>query len=267
MRAEGWKWIAVAPDFPYGHTAGLRRLAGETVDLTEEEQASFAALQAEYEALEEQYAEADELPDEVDQRLGEIETAHRGFREPARPLRSGRDRPRRRLRQHRQRGRAAHRARLRPPRGRSAGRAGHRRRKRRAARSPRCRAAPVQRTVITIGGAPTDSEPDTSEEDDAIRPLSDRLVTELTAHRTLALRDALANEPNVAFQAVLHALCLYGLLSLCLQHLPGDHGEELRLQRAGAGPGGDRLGQGDRGAARPMGQADCRRSRPISGTR
>jgi ParB family chromosome partitioning protein len=33
-------------------------------------------------------------------------------------------------------------------------------------------------------------------------------VTELTADRTLALRDALANEPNVAFQAALHALCL-----------------------------------------------------------
>jgi ParB family chromosome partitioning protein len=33
-------------------------------------------------------------------------------------------------------------------------------------------------------------------------------VTELTAHRTLALRDAVANEPTVAFRAVLHALCL-----------------------------------------------------------
>jgi len=39
-------------------------------------------------------------------------------------------------------------------------------------------------------------------------PLSERLVTELTTHRTLALRDALANEPTVAFQAMLHALCL-----------------------------------------------------------
>ena len=33
-------------------------------------------------------------------------------------------------------------------------------------------------------------------------------MTELTAHRTLALRDALANDPQIAFQAVLHALCL-----------------------------------------------------------
>jgi ParB family chromosome partitioning protein len=65
----------------------------------------------------------------------------------------------------------------------------------------------VQRTVITIGGAPA-PEAEAPDEDDAIRPLSDRLVTELTAHRTLALRDALAGEPHVAFQTVLHALCL-----------------------------------------------------------
>jgi ParB family chromosome partitioning protein len=38
--------------------------------------------------------------------------------------------------------------------------------------------------------------------------LPDRLVVELTAHRTLALRDALANDPAVASLAVLHALCL-----------------------------------------------------------
>jgi ParB family chromosome partitioning protein len=38
--------------------------------------------------------------------------------------------------------------------------------------------------------------------------LSERLITELTAHRTLALRDALANDPGVAFTAALHAFCL-----------------------------------------------------------
>ena len=47
-----------------------------------------------------------------------------------------------------------------------------------------------QRAVITLGG----QSPELEEEDeaDAIKPLPDRLVTELTAHRTLALRDALA---------------------------------------------------------------------------
>ena len=37
VRGEGWKWVEVAPDFPYGHTYGLRRLSGSEVPLTEEE--------------------------------------------------------------------------------------------------------------------------------------------------------------------------------------------------------------------------------------
>jgi ParB family chromosome partitioning protein len=48
-------------------------------------------------------------------------------------------------------------------------------------------------------------EPD---EDEGVRPLSDRLLTELSAHRTLALRDAVGNDPDVAFVAALHALTL-----------------------------------------------------------
>ena len=205
LQAEGWKWISVAPDFPYGHTAGLRRLVGATVDLTEDERASFVALQAENEALEEQYAEADELPDEIDQRLGEIETALAAFDnrpvtyEQAEIARAGAfvsiD------------GEGA----LRIERGfvRPEDEAPALSVTGGESDAPRIAGSDsvVQGAVITIGGA-QNSDADTSEEDDAIRPLSDRLVTELTADRTLALRDALANEPNVAFQAVLHALCL-----------------------------------------------------------
>ena len=51
----------------------------------------------------------------------------------------------------------------------------------------------------------TEPEP---EEEDGIKPLSDRLLTELTAYRTLALREALGNEPGIAYLALLHALCL-----------------------------------------------------------
>jgi ParB family transcriptional regulator, chromosome partitioning protein len=85
LHPEGWKWITISADFPYGHTAGLRRLIGQTVDLTEKESASFAALKAEYDALEAQYSETDELPDEINQRLGEIEAAIAAFED--RPVR------------------------------------------------------------------------------------------------------------------------------------------------------------------------------------
>jgi ParB family chromosome partitioning protein len=64
----------------------------------------------------------------------------------------------------------------------------------------------VQRTAITVAGASTEAAED--DEDDAIRPLPDRLIIELTAHRTLALRDALAENPSTAFQAVLHNFVL-----------------------------------------------------------
>lgn len=206
LRAEGWNWIAVATDFLYGHAAGLRRLTGETVDFTEEENASFAALKAEHDALEEQYSQADELPDEADQRLGEIETAIAAFEN--RPVRYDQAEIARagifvsidsEGALHIERGfvRPEDEAPVEPVQCGDGD-----------APEAATASGAIQRAAITIGGAPTGSEIDTPEEDETIRPLSDRLVTELTAHRTLALRDALANDPHIAFQAVLHALCL-----------------------------------------------------------
>jgi len=63
----------------------------------------------------------------------------------------------------------------------------------------------VQRTAISVAGNAADSEDD---DEDAARPLPERLVIELTAHRTLALRDALAENPTITFQAVLHNFVL-----------------------------------------------------------
>jgi ParB family chromosome partitioning protein len=75
VRAEGWKWVEVAIDFPYGHTYGLRHIAGEPTEMSDEEVATAEALRVEYEKLEQTHADADELPEEADQRLGKIETA------------------------------------------------------------------------------------------------------------------------------------------------------------------------------------------------
>ncbi len=200
VATEGWKWIEVAVSFPYDATRGLRELQGEPLDLTAEEQATIDALNAEYQKLEAEYEGADELPDEVDQRLGEIETALAAFEN--RPVRFGAE----------DIARAgvfisiAHdgsldvdRGYVRPgdeapvaPEGETGVDAGG---------DP---VEPVvQRAVITIGGQPAEPEDD---EDDAIKPLPDRLVTELTAHRTLALRNALAENPHIAMTALLHKL-------------------------------------------------------------
>jgi ParB family chromosome partitioning protein len=47
-----------------------------------------------------------------------------------------------------------------------------------------------------------------SDEDEGLSPISDRLMTELTAHRTLGLRHALGEQPDIALRAALHALTL-----------------------------------------------------------
>ncbi|MGP8261612.1 MAG: ParB/RepB/Spo0J family partition protein [Rhodoblastus sp.] len=210
LRAEGWKWIAVASDFPYGHTAGLRRLTGDTVGLTDEEDASLTALKAENDALEAQYAEAEELPDEVDQRLGEFETAIAALEDrpvrydPAEIARAGvfvSIDGEGALRVERGFVRPEDEAPVEPVAGGETEGDGE--------VAFAGTEVAVQRAVITIGGAPPASSAlEAAEEDETIRPLSDRLVTELTAHRTLALRDAVASDPHVAFQAILHALCL-----------------------------------------------------------
>ena len=195
IAGEGWKWIEVAADFPYGHTQGLRQLAGAPVDLTDEERATREALRDEYDRLESEYAEADELPDEVDERLGEIETALDAFEDrpkhfdPAEIGRAGvfvgigHD------------GRlSVDRGYVRPddeaPAGGDTGVGGQ---------TP---GSDGQRTVISVGGEPEPQD----EEDDVVKPLPERLVIELTAHRTLALRDALANNPHIAMTALLHKL-------------------------------------------------------------
>lgn len=204
--AEGWKWIEVAVDFPYGHTSGLRRLAGEPAALTDEEQASHDSLRAEFDKLEADYAEADELPAEIDQRLGEIEAALEAFDtrpviyDPAEIARAGvfvsvdADGT---LRVDRGYVRPEDEAAVEPvPEAEGEAPDGAE------------RGGAVQRAVITIGGGASSPPAEPPEEDDGIKPLADRLVTELTAHRTLALRDALANDSDTAFVAVLHALCL-----------------------------------------------------------
>lgn len=202
IAAEGWKWIEVAVSFHYGATGGLRKLEGEALELTPEEQATIEALNVERQKLEAEYGDADELPDEVDQRFGEIEAALKALEtrptrfDPAdiagagvfisidhdgtldvdrgyvRPQDEGSQQPA-------------------DPDG------GHEGRKSDPAVSD------ARRAVITIGGEPVETEDD---DEDTVKPLPDRLLAELTAHRTLALRDAVASNPHIAMTALLHKL-------------------------------------------------------------
>jgi ParB family transcriptional regulator, chromosome partitioning protein len=205
IRSQGWKWLEVALDFPYGHTFGLRQISGEPVAMSDEEIATAAALRSEYDRLEEAHAEADELSEEVDQRLGEIEAALAVLDE--RPLKYDPDEVARagvfisidgsgELRIER----------------------GYIRPEDEPAIPEAQRESDAESNSIetasqgTAAEAPSVSSPSPEEreeeEDQGIKPIPDRLMTELTAYRTLALRDALAQDPDVAFLAALHALCL-----------------------------------------------------------
>ncbi|QLH13126.1 ParB/RepB/Spo0J family partition protein [Paracoccus pantotrophus] len=206
VAAEGWKWIEIAVTFPYGHDHGLRELVGTTVNLTEEERATREALRDEYDRLEAEYSEADELPDEVDQRLGEIEEALETF--DRRPMTYAPEQMARAgafvsidsdgtLLVERGYVRPGDEATAEPEGGDGADAAG--------TATEGDQPAGVQRAVITVGGSPTETDEE-EDEVETIRPLPDRLVSELTAHRTLALRDAVASSPHVAMTALLHRL-------------------------------------------------------------
>lgn len=214
--AEGWRWIDVAPSFAYGHSYGLRRVRGDQDALSEEQQAERDTLQAELDQLEADYAEAEELPDEIDARLGEIETAIAVIDE--RPMRYD---PQEMARAGTFISIDADGS-LRIERGYV-----------RPEDEP-----PVEQYeenandgIAAYSGEPnmahTGQTTEEPVEDDGIRPLPDRLVAELTAYRTIALRDALGTEPDIAFLAALHALALR-----CFYHYALDSCLELDLKSA-----------------------------------
>ncbi|MGY4573711.1 ParB/RepB/Spo0J family partition protein [Bradyrhizobium sp. USDA 3256] len=205
--AEGWKWISVAAvDFPYGHIDGLREIEGKPVDLSPDEQATIDALNAEQAKLESEHQDADELPEEVDQRLGEIEAALTAFEDrsmvydPAEIARAGV------FVSIDSEGRlSVDRGYVRPEDEAPAADFDVEQGTDAASTEGQEAGASATRTAISVASTSTEPEDD---DEDLARPLPDRLIIELTAHRTLALRDALAENPAIAFQAVLHSFVL-----------------------------------------------------------
>ena len=205
IAAEGWKWIETAVDFPYGHTYGLRPIDGDEPPASAEDEARLEALREEADRLEDQWAGEDEIPDEVAARIQAID-------EEIAPL-------------------ASKPLVYDPAEVAIAGTFvsidvdGSLHIERGYVRPEDEPAEPVDETADEAGGdegagerpddaivpgsesAPAESAEE-EDPDDLLRPLPDKLVTDLTAHRTLALRDAVASSPMVAFAAMLHALVL-----------------------------------------------------------
>ncbi len=211
IRVEGWKWVETAIDFPYGHTYGLRHLQGERQPLSDEEAATRESLRLETDQLEAAYSDADEIPEDVDARLAEIETALEAMED--RPViyapediahagvfvsidGSGR------LRVERGYVRPEDEAPIEEPEAASD------EVDTQETTGVGSSAAANSVSSASDGADAVRSAPVDDEEDEGLRPLPDKLLTELTAYRTLALRAAAGDSPDIAFLAALHALCL-----------------------------------------------------------
>ena len=205
VRAEGWKWVETALELPYGHIYGLRQLRGDAVPMTAEEEVACAALQQEMDDIEASFAQAEELSEEADRRMGELETTVEALND--RPIAFDPD----------EIARAGAFVTIDHSGGVQIERGFVRPEDELPVEEPQVAEATEDADggyagahvdAETVHPQAAESELPEPEEDEGMKPLSDRLVAELTAHRTLALRQALGEHPDVALLAALHSLCL-----------------------------------------------------------
>ncbi|MGV1954198.1 ParB/RepB/Spo0J family partition protein [Agrobacterium sp. 22-214-1] len=209
VQAEGWKWAEASIDFPHAH--GFRRVYPHPVGLSEEDQAAHAAAQDEFDRLTGEWENTDDdLPPDVDERFAELEVeiqridSLRHAYDPDEIARGGafvvlnHDGTAR-----------IERGFIRPE-----------------DEAPEPEKDADGETVIdgmrvNADGeiiedsnhdedgnhvSALDAEDEDAENDD--RPISDLLTRDLTAHRTLGLRLALGEQPDMAVIAVTHALAV-----------------------------------------------------------
>ena len=198
IKAEGWGWVEAAVDFPWNHHRDFRTLKPSSPALTEDQERQLQALLDELEALDEtgDRSEQDETRrDLVIRAITDLENRSPVFDEA-------------------QKAKAGAFISLRDD-GLLLIERGYIRRED-AADDIRDRVHVVTVTgdhdgetlPANFNGAEPAQPVAASDEDEDAIALPDRLMIELTAYHSLALRDALANDPGTAFLAMLHALTL-----------------------------------------------------------
>jgi len=171
VAGEGWGWVTVMPDYDYNATATLRRITPKPVEPTKDEQARLDVLQAEYDAIADAYS-GELVTEEEAERFEALEREINAI--------SGRE--------------------VYAPED--------------MARAGAIVALGFRGEVRIERGFLRKAEAEGSglvaSETQATPPrpasLSEKLVADLTAHRTAALRNELAQQPELARLAVLHAL-------------------------------------------------------------
>lgn len=195
---EGWKWAEVGTD--YADVSDFGRVYPVAVPRSEADADQIAALSEEYDRLVSETDAADMLPPEVDARLEELDAALQAFGPDFDYTAEAK-------------ARAGVMVLL--------GHDGQARFERGLVRAEDARADPPSPWAgdeeagaeVDESGRPGDAvAPDGGEGEagaaESLAPLSDRLLIDLTAHRTMGLRDAVQAAPSVALATVVHALAL-----------------------------------------------------------
>ena len=192
VKAEGWRWVVAATELDHEACAGMRRVYAKPVPLSANERKKLRKLEARYKALFDKYSDGD-VPPDVGAKLERIETAVEALN------------------------REEYKARDVALAGAFVTLAGDGsvRIERGFVRSedePESKAKPEDRKNVQAKDA------------DGLAPLSEKLVAELTAYRTSALRNELAQHPATALIALVHALALAtffeGSEGSCLEIVP-----------------------------------------------
>jgi ParB family chromosome partitioning protein len=200
-RSKGWKWVEAAVSIPHDRKWGLDRVLGEDVELTNKEQKRLDKLNAEMGQLD----ALDELTDEQDARRDELQSEI-SVLEDKPPVFSKENMARAGVFLS-----ISHMGTLDVDAGFI---------KEDDATSEESDADGAQ---IPDGNSPSSNgHAPHEEEEDGFRPLSAALTEDLTSYRTVALRNAVAQDFNVAFISVVHAFALSHLYTFshgktCLQ--------------------------------------------------
>ncbi|MEY9194744.1 ParB/RepB/Spo0J family partition protein [Bradyrhizobium ottawaense] len=174
VRAEGWVWVTVTPEYDFRATSTMRRVYPSEPELSTKAQRKLEKLAAEYDELE-ALAENEELTEAMQARVSQLETEMEAVK--GQPVYDTADI-------------AAGGAFV------SLGYEG-------GVRVERGFIRKEDEAAMAGRGEPeTDGA---SEGRESIASLPEKLVAQLTAHRTAVLREAVAQRPDIAFIAVVHA--------------------------------------------------------------
>lgn len=174
---EGWRWVVAEPEFDHEASAKMRRVFPKPEPLSKAERKKLRKLDARYKALFNKYADG-EMPPEVGEQMARIEAAVEALQKEAYTQRDI------------------------------------------ALAGAFVTLAGDGSVRIERGFVRAEDEPESkakaegengkrpAKDADGLAPLSEKLVAELTAYRTSALRNELAQHPASAFIALVHGLAL-----------------------------------------------------------